>query len=85
MITIEQLIEIFKTMSVEDWNLIYKEAEDPNQIDSELVANWNEQYSDAAAGTMVTYNLLYKLVESGRMSELSADVQKLVQDWNKGE
>lgn len=85
MITIEQLIEIFKTMSVEDWNLIYKEAEDPNQIDSELVANWNEQYSDAAAGAVVTYNLLYNLVESGRISELSADVQKLVQDWNKGE
>lgn len=85
MITIEQLIEIFKTMSVEDWNLIYKEAEDPNQIDSELVANWNKQYSDAAAGTVVTYNLLYKLVESGRISELSADVQKLVQDWNKGD
>lgn len=85
MITIEQLIEIFKTMTEEDWNLIYKEAEDPNQIDSELVANWNEQYSDAAAGAVVTYNLLYKLVESGKMSELSADVQKLVQDWNKGE
>lgn len=85
MITIEQLIEIFKTMSVEDWNLIYKEAEDPNQIDSELVTNWNEQYSDAAAGAVVTYNLLYNLVESGRISELSADVQKLVQDWNKGE
>ena len=85
MITIEQLIEIFKKMTVEDWNLIYKEAEDPSQIDSELVANWNKQYSDAAAGTVVTYNLLYKLVESGRMSELSADVQRLVQDWNKGE
>ena len=85
MITIEQLIEIFKTMTEEDWNLIYREAEDPNQIDSELVANWNEQYSDAAAGAVVTYNLLYKLVESGKMSELSADVQKLVQDWNKGE
>lgn len=85
MITIEELIEIFKTMSEEDWNLIYKEAEDPNQIDSELVANWNKQYSDAAAATVVAYNLLYKLVESGRISELSADVQKLVQDWNKGE
>lgn len=85
MITIEQLIEIFKTMSEEDWNLIYREAEDPNQIDSELVANWNAQYSDAAAGAVVTYNLLYNLVESGRISELSADVQKLVQDWNKGE
>lgn len=85
MITIEQLIEIFKTMSVEDWNIIYKEAEDLNQIDSEFVANWNEQYSDAAAGAVVTYNLLYNLVESGRISELSADVQKLVQDWNKGE
>ena len=55
MITIEQLIEIFNTMSVEDWNLIYKEAEDPNQIDSELVTNWNEQYSDAAAGTVAWY------------------------------
>lgn len=85
MITIEQLIEIFKKMTVEDWNLIYKEAEDPNQIDSEFVASWNKQYSDAAAGTVVTYNLLYKLVESGRIAELSADVQKLVQDWNKGE
>lgn len=85
MITIEQLIEIFKTMTEEDWNLIYREAEDPNQIDSELVTNWNEQYSDAVAGVVVTYNLLYKLVESGKMSELSADVQKLVQDWNNGE
>lgn len=85
MITIEELFNIFRNMSEEDWNLIYKEAEDPNQIDSEFVTNWNKQYSDVAAATVVAYNLLYKLVESGRISELSADVQKLVQDWNKGE
>lgn len=85
MITIEELFNIFRNMSEEDWNLIYKEAEDPNQIDSEFVTNWNKQYSDVAAAAVVAYNLLYKLVESGRLSELSADVQKLVQDWNKGE
>ena len=85
MITIEQLIEIFKTMTEEDWNLIYKEAEDPNQIDSELVANWNKQYSDTTLESTIAYNTMYKLVESGRISELSADVQKLIQDWNRGE
>lgn len=85
MITIEQLIEIFKTMTEEDWNLIYREAEDPNQIDSELVTNWNKQYSDTTLESTIAYNTMYKLVESGRMSELSADVQKLIQDWNKGE
>ena len=85
MITIEQLIEIFKTMTEEDWNLIYREAEDPNQIDSELVANWNKQYSDTTLESTIAYNTMYKLVESGRISELSADVQKLVRDWNRGE
>lgn len=82
MITIEQLFNIFKTMTEEDWNLIYKEAEDPNQIDSELVINWNEQYSDSEVGSTEAYNLLYKFVESGRLSELSEGVQKLVQEWN---
>ena len=82
MITIEQLFNIFKTMTEEDWNLIYKEAEDPNQIDSELVIDWNEQYSDSKVESTVAYNLLYKFVESGRLSELSEDVQKLVQEWN---
>ena len=82
MITIEQLFTIFKTMTEEDWNLIYREAEDPNQIDSELVIDWNEQYSDSEVESTVTYNLLYKFVESGRLSELSEDVQKLVQEWN---
>lgn len=82
MITIEQLFNIFKTMTEEDWNLIYKEAEDPNQIDSELVINWNEQYSDSEVESTVAYNLLYKFVESGRLSELSEDVQKLVREWN---
>jgi hypothetical protein len=82
MITIEQLFNIFKTMTEEDWNLIYREAEDPNQIDSELVINWNEQYSDSKVESTVAYNLLYKFVESGRLSELSEDVQKLVQEWN---
>lgn len=82
MITIEQLFNIFKTMTEEDWNLIYREAEDPNQIDSELVTNWNEQYSDSEVESTVAYNLLYKFVESGRLSELSEDVQKLVQEWN---
>lgn len=82
MITIEQLFNIFKTMTEEDWNLIYREAEDPNQIDSELVTNWNEQYSDSEVESNVAYNLLYKFVESGRLSELSEDVQKLVQEWN---
>ena len=85
MITIEQLIEIFKTMTEEDWNLIYREAEDPNQIDSELVTNWNKQYSDTTLESTIAYNIMYKLVESGRISELSADVQKLIQDWNRGE
>ena len=85
MITIEQLIEIFKTMTEEDWNLIYKEAEDPNQIDSELVTNWNKQYSDTTLESTIAYNAMYKLVESGRISELSADVQKLIRDWNRGE
>ena len=85
MITIEQLIEIFKTMTEEDWNLIYREAEDPNQIDSELVTNWNKQYSDTTLESTIAYNTMYKLVESGRISELSADVQKLVRDWNRGE
>ena len=85
MITIEQLIEIFKTMTEEDWNLIYREAEDPNQIDSELVTNWNKQYSDTTLESTIAYNTMYKLVESGRISELSADVQKLIQDWNRGE
>ena len=82
MITIEQLFNIFKTMTEEDWNLIYREAEDPNQIDSELVIDWNEQYSDSEVESTVAYNLLYKFVESGRLSELSEDVQKLVQEWN---
>ena len=82
MITIEQLFNIFKTMTEEDWNLIYREAEDPNQIDSELVIDWNEQYSDSEVESTVVYNLLYKFVESGRLSELSEDVQKLVQEWN---
>lgn len=82
MITIEQLFNIFKTMTEEDWNLIYREAEDPNQIDSELVTNWNEQYSDSEVESTVAYNLLYKFVESGRLSELSEDVQKLVQEWH---
>ena len=82
MITIEQLFNIFKTMTEEDWNLIYKEAEDPNQIDSELVIDWNEQYSDSKVESTVAYNLLYKFVESRRLSELSEDVQKLVQEWN---
>lgn len=82
MITIEQLFNIFKTMTEEDWNLIYREAEDPNQIDSELVIDWNEQYSDSKVESTVAYNLLYKFVESGRLSELSEDVQKLVQEWN---
>ena len=82
MITIEQLFNIFKTMTEEDWNLIYKEAEDPNQVDSELVINWNEQYPDSEVESTAAYNLLYKFVESGRLSELSEDVQKLVQEWN---
>ena len=85
MITIEQLIEIFKTMTEEDWNLIYKEAEDPSKIDSELVANWNTQYPDITAESTVAYNTMYKLIEQGRASELSANVQTLVQNWNKGE
>lgn len=85
MITIEQLFNIFKNMTEEDWNLIYKEAEDPDQIDLELVTNWNNQYSDTAAESTVLFNTMYRLVEQGRISELSADVQKLVQDWNKGE
>lgn len=82
MITIEQLFTIFKTMTEEDWNLIYREAEDPNQVNSELVIDWNEQYSDSEVESTVAYNLLYKFVESGRLSELSEDVQKLVQEWN---
>lgn len=85
MITIEQLIEVFKTMTEEDWNLIYREAEDPSQIDSELVANWNTQYSDTTVESTIAYNTMYKLIEQGRLSELSADVQTLVQNWNKGE
>jgi hypothetical protein len=28
---------------------------------------------------------MYKLIEHGRASELSAGVQTLVQNWNKGE
>lgn len=82
MITIEQLFTIFKTMTEEDWNLIYREAEDPNLVNSELVIDWNEQYSDSEVESTVAYNLLYKFVESGRLSELSEDVQKLVQEWN---
>jgi hypothetical protein len=82
MITIEQLFNIFKTMTEEDWNLIYREAEDPNQVDSELVINWNEQYSDSEVESTVAYNLLYKFVESGRLSELLENVQKLVREWN---
>lgn len=82
MITIEQLFNIFKTMTEEDWNLIYREAEDSNQVDSELVINWNEQYSDSEVESTVAYNLLYKFVESGRLSELSENVQKLVREWN---
>lgn len=82
MITIEQLFTIFKTMTEEDWNLIYREAEDPNLVNSELVIDWNEQYSDSEVESTVAYNLLYKFVESGRISELSEDVQKLVQEWN---
>lgn len=82
MITIEQLFTIFKTMTEEDWNLIYREAEDSNQVNSELVINWNEQYSDSEVESTVAYNLLYKFVESRKLSELSEDVQKLVREWN---
>ncbi len=85
MVTIEQLIEVFKTMTEEDWNLIYREAEDSSQVDSELVTNWNTQYSDITVESTIAYNTMYKLIEQGRLSELSADVQTLVQNWNKGE
>ena len=81
--TIEQLFEIFKTMSEEDWNILYKEAENKTIQDSDLVLNWNAQYDELDSDAVIAFNQLYKLVEAGRVSELSESVQKMIQEWNK--
>lgn len=76
MITIESLIELYNTLTVEEWNELY------NNLGADLTKDWNAQYSDVESEAVKAYNTMYTYVVEGRVSELPANIQQLIKDWN---
>lgn len=77
--TIETFMEMLKTMSEEEWNELYRQAESTSESVDERITAWNNQEEAA----VTAWNYMYRMVEQGRESELPEPIRKLVDEWNK--
>lgn len=69
-------------MTQEDWNQ-FMTGEGLDSEETKFAEEWKQIYSDPSAALNRAHNYIYTLVSEGRESELPADIQELIREWNK--